>query len=187
MSQKIFDRRLIYDARDQLIDTVKQLNPHFLFGLQDLNEQQRYYEQGTNNNIAYTAWHVVRGLDGTINRVMLGKPEIWEAKGYRQKLSMSETQKTARFTHDEVDALKVEPWPVFLQYANEVLDAMLQYVNITTDKELETVMPGRIDSTTTQGEYSKGRILRGRLTHASMHSGEIYALRGALGLKGSPV
>ena len=176
------------DARDQLIDTVEQLNPHFLFGLQDLNEQQRYYYQGTNNNIAYTAWHVVRGLDRTINTMMQGKPELWETNGYRQKLSMSEKQRTAGLTHDEVGQIKVEPWPVFMQYTNEVLDGTLQYLKNTNDSDLETVIPSsRVDSLHPNGNFSKARVLRGRLTHASMHSGEIFALRGALGLKGSPV
>ncbi len=176
------------DARNQLIDTVEQLNPHFLFALQDLNEQQRYYHQGTNNNIAYTAWHIARGLDRTINTMMQGKPEIWEAKGYRQKLAMSDKQRTAGLTHDEVGQIKVEPWPVFLEYTNEVLDGMVHYLKNTTDQDLEIVLPGsRVDSLHPNGDFSKARVLRGRLTHASMHSGEIFALRGALGLKGSPV
>lgn len=176
------------DARDQLIDTVEQLNPHLMYALRDLNEQQRYYYQGTNNNIAYTAWHIIRGLDRTVNTIMQGKPEIWETKGYRQKLNMSEKQRTAGLSHDEVGQIKVEPWPEFLQYADEVLAALHHYVKNTTDQDIEGVLKGsRVDSEHPNGDFSKGRVLRGRLTHASMHSGEIYALRGALGLKGSPV
>ena len=176
------------DARDQLIDTVEQLNPHLMWALKDLDEKQRYHELGTTNHIAYTAWHIIRGLDRTINTMMQGKPELWESKGYRAKLSMPEKQATAGLTHEQAEQIHVEPWPVFLEYSNEVLEGALHYLKNVPDADLEVKLPAsRVDSLHPNGDFSKARVLRGRLTHASMHSGEIFALRGSLGLKGSPV
>lgn len=176
------------DGRAQLIDTMEQLQPHLMWALQDLTGDQRYYFQGTNNPIGYTAWHLARSLDNTLTTVLQGTDPIWEAKRYREQLHFREGRRSSGLTHEETtEAIQVEPWPLFLQYLNEVLDGVLQYLENSSDEELlRTVPDARIDASHPNGEYSRARVLRGRITHATLHSGEIFCLRGAQGLQGAP-
>ena len=171
-----------------LLDVMDQLIPHLLYATKDLDERQRYYSEGTNNPIAFSAWHLTRTLEQGVLEAMAGRPSIWEAKGYRTQLSFPADQVAVGITHEQVLAIKVEPWSAFLRYMAEVLTAVRDYVSAASGEELEATITGaRIDSEHPRGDYSKARIIRGRLTHASVHLGEIYAIRGALRLKGSPI
>ena len=176
------------DARAQLIDTMEQLQPHLMWALRDLTDDQRNYFQGTNNPIGYTAWHVARSLDNSFSTVVVGTEQIWDARGYREQLHFPEARRSSGLTHEETtEDIRVEPWSVFLQYVDEVLDSIVQYLKTAPDEELLGVVPeSRIDASHPIGEYSRARVLRGRITHATLHSGEIFCLRGALGLQGAP-
>ena len=176
------------DARAQLIDTMEQLQPHLIWGLKDLTDEQRYYFLGTDYPIGYTAWHVARSLDNTISTVLQGTDQIWEAKGYREKLNFPEGRRSSGLTHEETtEEIRVEPWPLFLEYVNDVLEGVLHYLKTSSDAEFLSLMPNaRVDASHSIGEYSKARLLRGRITHATLHSGEIFCLRGAQGLQGAP-
>jgi hypothetical protein len=90
---------------DQLVDTLDQYIPHLKYALEGLSEKDRYYYQGTNNPIAYSAWHSIRGLDGAIIQRLMGEVPVWEAKGHRERLGPVEQ---ALFSsHDDVLNLKV--------------------------------------------------------------------------------
>lgn len=176
------------EARLLLLDTMAQMEPHLEWALTGLTEQQRYYHSGTANTIAYTAWHAVRGLDGVSNRVCQGKPELWEGKGYRAKLGFPSDMQMRRYTNDQINAMRFEPFGELINYAKDSMRSVVDYLNKATNEDLETVIPNsRIDNANPSGSFSKLRLLRGRITHASMHSGEIYVLRGVQGLQGGPV
>jgi hypothetical protein len=167
---------------------MDQTKDHLLQALEDLNEQQRYFQTGTCNHIAYTAVHMMTGLDRTVNTLFQDKPQIWEAKGYREKLGFEPEGRYAGLTHEQAASFRVEPWNELVNYVREVLDSVLDYLNNASDEDLNTEMKdARIDSFRPHVDASRLRVLRGRVTHVSMHMGELYAIRGFLGLKGSPV
>lgn len=176
------------DGRDQLLDTMNQLEPHLVWALDGLTEAQRYYQQGTNNPIAETAFHTTRSIDRVVMQVLQNKQPIWDAKGYGARLaSVPAGHPTAGMTPEQAKNLRVEPWGDFVQYVKDVMAATKDYLKNSTDAELETVLKGaRMDTATGSGDFSKMRILRGRLSHASMHLGEIFSQRGAQGMQGSP-
>lgn len=176
------------DARDQLIDTMNQLDPQLVWALTGLTEPQRYWQIGTSNPIAETAFHMTRSIDRVVMQVLQGKPQIWEAKVYGQKLStVPAGHPTAGMTPEQAKNLRVEPWSDFVEYVKDVMAATKSYLKESSDAELETVLKGaRMDTFTGSGDFSKMRVLRGRISHASMHLGEIFAQRGAQGLQGAP-
>lgn len=174
------------EERYMLSDTMEQLAPQFLWALSDLTEEQRYFTHGTTNPIACTAYHTLRDLDRNVHTVLQGKPSIWEQKNYAGTFGLPPDMRSFGLTHEEASALRVEPWSEFLTYAREVMASTLNYLKNALDEDLETVIKdGRMDTYHT-GDYTKVRILRGRLSHASMHLGEIFAQRGFQGMKGAP-
>jgi hypothetical protein len=174
------------EEREMIVDALEQFIPQTMWTLSDLTEEQRYATTGNSNTIASTAMHAIRDIDRNVQTVCQGKPDIWTAKGYPAKFGIEPDMRHAGLAHDIQLALRLEPWDEFLNYAREVLDSTLDYVKNSSEGELLTVVPNARMDTYHSGDYSKIRVIRGRLSHATMHLGELFVLRGAQGLMGAP-
>ncbi|HZP26903.1 MAG TPA: hypothetical protein VFB90_07640 [Dehalococcoidia bacterium] len=172
--------------RDLIVDTLEQLMPQLNWVLTNLEEPQRYKAVGSSNTIASTAMHMLRDIDGNVNTVCRGQPDIWTAKGYAAKFGIDPEMKHFAIPHDDQLALRFEPWDQMLDYMHDVLDGAYDYVKNSSGQEMETIIPNARMDTYHSGDYSKARVIRGRLQHASIHFGEICVLRGAQGLTGAP-
>ena len=178
--------KVMDSARFSLIDTVDQMQNHIRHCLAGLTESQRYFTMGTCNHIAYTAWHAAENLDRCINTAIQGKPTIWDTQ-YRKKLGLPDDFPLRGYDWEKAKAVKFEPWDTFIEYVDAVMKECHAYLKKSDAVELETIVhEGHMDSAHPRADYSKARVLRGRLTHASVGLGELNVLRGIQGLKGSP-
>lgn len=174
------------EERAMVMDALEQMMPQVSWVLSDLTEPQRYATTGTSNPIASTAMHMLRDIDGNVQRVCQGKPDIWTAKGYVTRLGLDPDMRHAGLSIDVQRALRLEPWDEMLSYMRDVMDGTYEYVKNAPESELLEVLPEARVDTYHAGEYSRIRVLRGRLQHASIHFGEICVLRGSQGLMGAP-
>ncbi|MSQ32161.1 MAG: hypothetical protein EXR59_02845 [Dehalococcoidia bacterium] len=173
-------------ARLSLIDTVDQMQNHFKHCLTGLTHEQRYFTLGTCNSIAYTAWHAAEGVDRCINAVVQGKPTLWEST-YRAKQGLPADFPLRGYDWEKAKAVRFEPWVIFIEYVDAVMKECHAYLKKSDATELDTIVhEGHMDSAHPRADYAKARVLRGRLTHASVGLGELNVIRGIQGLKGSP-
>ncbi len=147
--------------------------------MQDLTEELvNWTPPGSANSIGVTLLHIAAGEDFVINRVVQGKPSLWEAGGWGQKVGTA-APPVGPGSWEEVKAahLALAPLQAYIQEARAATDAYL--ANITPDafdRKVNFVHQDR----------PVGEVLAMTITHASHHAGEIAALKGVQGCPGLP-
>jgi hypothetical protein len=122
--------------------------------------------------------HIVLSEDGIINGLCQGKPTVYEAGGWRDKVSIPFDGTT--LSPDWAKGLKLD-LPPFREYAQAVYANTDAYIANLPDAELEKKVQTPIGEQTV--EWALVALLA---THLPQHTGEIAALKGVQGLKGLP-
>lgn len=147
----------------------------------DLTPEQLYYQVpgGTTRTIAGTYIHVVTSEDGMIHNWIAGKPTVFEANGWSERLGF---EIPPRGSGDDWTAkVRLNDLAAFREYAQQVYAATDAYLTSVTDEQLNEKRQ------TPLGEKTVANILGPTLVwHDGQHTGEICALKGVLGLKGLP-
>ena len=126
------------------------------------------------NSIAFILWHMVRVEDMFVNRMILGKPELYESAGWAVKLGTppGDSGGGGRYTLEQLQA-----WPV---PTLENLKGYRDAVRENTLSFLKTADSARLDATpaVTRFPGNTGALLTRMITEIAEHSGQIAYLRG---------
>ena len=131
---------------------------------------------GTANTISATFIHFMSVEDNFIQKIIQGKPSVWETGGWSQKTGI---QKPPGIGEDWSDykhkQIAIQP---LLDYAAAVWAA--------TDAYLATLTPEELDREVkfANGERTVADMLLLSASQSLSHTGEIAALKGVQGAKG---
>ncbi len=124
------------------------------------------------NSIGLIFFHVAKSEDNFIQEVIQGKPQLWSAGKWYQKLNMSEKESGAHYTIDQVNAFPVPNVKDVFAYYDAVRTQTLNYLQTlkASDFEKKFKLPF--------GEFPLAGIFSIIVSHTAQHVGEISYLRG---------
>ena len=167
------------DARDYLqqqFASVRRLTDAVMQATTD--EQLKWTPPGTVNSIGTTFVHLLATEDRYVQDVLEGKPMLWEAQGWSEKIGLEGPPGRGRGWEDvRGAALALVP---LLDYQRAIRAATDDYVSSLTPEELER----QVDFM--DGKAPVALVLARLVVHTAGHTGEIAALKGAQGVKGLP-
>jgi len=134
---------------------------------------------GTANTISATFVHFVNAEDSFIQKVLQGKPTVWEMGGWAEKTEIPKTPDKGE-DWSEFKRRKVNKQPL-QDYKLAVWAATDAYLATLTESELDRVVKFA------GGERTVGDMLMLSASQSHSHLGEIAALKGIQGAKGLPV
>ena len=134
---------------------------------------------GTANTISATFVHFMNSEDGFIQKVLQGKPSVWETGGWAEKTGISKTpdigEDWSEFKRRKVDIQPLQDYKLAVWAAT---DAYLSNLN---EAELDRMVKFA------GGERTVAEMLILSASQSHSHIGEIAALKGIQGAKGLPV
>ena len=147
--------------------------------LQETTEEQiNWVPQGTGNSIGVTLVHMINGLDSAFQTVLRGQPQLWESEKMGEKLGLSGPPGRVHGW----DEVKSKPLPLepILGYAEVVLKQVEEVVTGLKADDLDRMV------TFYGSERPAADAFIMNFSHMLVHTGEIAAIKGALGVKGLP-
>jgi uncharacterized damage-inducible protein DinB len=143
------------------------------------NEQFNWTPPGTANPISATFVHMLASEDRSVQVTLQGKARLWETEGWVDKLGMKDPP-----GHGENwEEARSKNWTLLslLGYEQSVRAATDAYLNNLTPQELDRVVIVR------GNERSVADVLVRLVVHQILHTGEIDAVKGMMGMKGLAV
>lgn len=125
------------------------------------------------NSIGLILLHMVKFEDSFVQDRLQGKPEIWKADKWYQKLNLAEDEVGAHYTVEQVNAFPALEGKDLLDYYNAVRAKTRDY--------LSSITPDTFDKKITLphfGELTVAAVFTIIVGHFSQHIGEISYLRG---------
>ena len=134
---------------------------------------------GTANTISATFVHFMKAEDDFIQKIIQGKPSIWETGTWSQKTGIQTPpgigEDWSKFKHRQI---AIQP---LLDYKVAVWAATDAYLASLTPEDLDRMVKFA------GGERSVGAMLFLSASQSLSHNGEIAALKGIQGAKGLPI
>jgi hypothetical protein len=162
------------EAIELFVKSFEQSEGELTKALAGLSQQEITWSPKPDcNSIAFILWHVTRVEDMFVNRMIQGKPELYEA-GLQAKLGtpVGDTGGGGRYTLEQLQAWPAPGLDILLGYHNAVREGTLTLLKTLTPSKLDemhssTRLPGTI-----------GSLLDRMITEVAMHTGQISYLRG---------
>ena len=143
----------------------------------DMTEEQlQWRPPGIANPIVSLVAHAIGGQDNAVNVVAQGKPKVWDANNWGEKLKISPV---GRQDLEAGRNLRVDI-ELFKEYANEVFASVDAFLDQAKPEDLDREVQG----------FGGNMVPLGRqlsiflVTHFMGHLGEVSALKGCQGGKG---
>ena len=134
---------------------------------------------GTANSINATYVHFLHSEDNMIQKVIQGKPTVWESGGWSGKTGLPKPpgigEDWSEYKHKQVAIQPIAEYQAAVWAATEAFVAGLK----PEDLDRKVKFAG--------GERSVADVLHLAIAQALGHAGEIAALKGVLGAKGLPI
>jgi len=164
--------------------SLKTLHGSLIDAVKDLTDEQFHFRPlGKGNHIVFIFWHAVRTEDSVMNFLLQKKPPVWNAEGWDKKFGMDPRAQGTGMSPEQAAALRISSLPDFLRYTENVFKASEAYLETLQEAELDRVEEFRF-----LGKRSFGSVIGEIvLNHGAGHLGEIWYVKGLMGLKGSPV
>jgi hypothetical protein len=164
--------------------SLKTLHGSLVGAVKELTDEQLHFRPlGKGNQIAFIFWHAVRTEDTVMNLMLQKKPPVWNAEGWDKRFGMDPRAQGTGMSAEQAAALRIPSLPDFLKYTENVFQASEAYLETLKEAELDQVEEFRF-----LGKRSFGSVIGGIvLNHGAGHLGEIWYVKGLLGLKGSPI
>ena len=156
---------------------VRKQGEGVLNGITD--EQFNWAPPGTGNSISATFLHMLASEDRAIQVTLQGKPRMWDTEGWAEKIGLQETPGVAN--NWEPAKGKSLSATSLSEYEQSVRTATEAYLGRLTSQELERKI------TVNGRERLAADVISGTVLHLMLHTGEIAAIKGMLGIKGLPV
>ncbi len=171
-------------ALDFFRPSLKTLHGNLMDAVKDLTDEQLHFRPlGKGNPIAFIFWHVVRTEDSVVSFFLQKKPPLWNAEGWDKKFGMDSRAQGTGMSAEQAAAVRISDLAEFLKYSVKVFAASESYLESLKEEELD-----RVEEFQFLGKRSFGSVIGGIvLNHGSGHLGEIWYVKGLMGLKGSPV
>lgn len=143
----------------------------------DVGEREAFWlPPGVANPIGALYLHTVYDVDAVVHRMFQDKPPLWDRERWSERLGV------------EVDLDLSAEWArrvrydlaVAREYASAVFAAATAYVDGLSEADLDRFIESGMSASTTLGQLLHSFVI----WHVDAHTGEIAALKGALGLKG---
>ena len=164
--------------------SMKNLHKAFTEAVADLTDAQAHWHPGgTANHIAFVLWHYLRTEDNIFLWVLQRRPTVWIEGGWDAKYNLDSKSQGTGMPSEDAAALRLDPWAEFPTYMSAVFSEADAYLATLSDDDLsknvmvkpfgESPLLEVIDSTV--------------MNHGFSHLGELWALKGLQGMKGSPI
>jgi len=165
-----------------ILKNVEGLHRAWREALADLTPEQAHWQPpGLANSIAFTLWHFTRTEDNIVRFVLQRRPTIWMEGGWDRRFGLDPKAQGTGFSHEEAAGIRLSPWEEFRTYTEQVFGEVEAYIPTLREEDLSRTLTVR-----PLGERSVQDLLGTViLTHGYTHLGEVWALRGLMGLKGS--
>jgi hypothetical protein len=134
---------------------------------------------GTANSISATFIHLINVEDNIIQKIIRGKPSVWESRSWSEKTGVDKPPSIG------------EDWSEF-KHRQIAIQPLLDYKAVVwaaTDEFLTTLKPEELDRMVhfAGRERTVAEVLLMSTSQSHSHSGEIATLKGIQGVKGLPV
>ena len=145
------------------------------------------------NSIGIILFDIARSEDASIQSRLQGKPQLWEAEKWYQKLNKAASDTGGHYTAEQVAAFVVPELKDLQDYAEAVRQRALEYLKdlAPADFDKKVVLPpmgpppGSIPAGAPNQprvspfrDMTVGSMLMMNVTHFAQHAGEISYLRG---------
>ncbi len=124
-------------------------------------------------SIGLILFHMVRSEDTFIQTRIQGKPLVWEAEKWYEKLNLPAAETGSGYTAEQIAAFRVPELNDLTGYAEAVRARTLEYLKGITDAEYT-----RVITLARLGDIPVGKLLALVVVHLAQHVGEISYLRG---------
>ena len=171
-------------SMDYFRSAVKGVHQSLLDAVGDITDEQLHFRPNDKgNHIAFTIWHYVRTEDLVLNFLLQKKKPVWNEEGWDTKLGMDPQAQGTGLTAEQAAEIKISDMAEFIKYMESTFKATDVYLEGINDEDLE-----QVHELGPLGKRSLIEIIGGTVIgHAHGHLGEIWYVKGVLGLKGSPV
>ena len=159
------------EAKELLQRSLEQSQGYLTKALDGLTQEEATWSPTPEcNSIAFILWHMTRVEDFFVNRVIQREKELYETKGWQEKLGTP--VKAYQYTAEELQAWPAPKLEVLREYADSVREKTLAFINsIHPERLTEVPRPDRSPD-------SIGVTLGHMSTEIAMHVGQIAYLRG---------
>ena len=143
--------------------------------IEDLTDEQLHHclPGATINSIASVFVHIVIAEDRFTHTLLQGKPRLFD-DGWGERLGLTAADRDHQF-----ESFHMRDRAAFLDYTNAVFADTEKYLASAGSEDLDRLVKLR------EREMPVGVVLARLLAgHALQHTGEMAALKGAMGLKG---
>jgi hypothetical protein len=149
-------------------------------------EELTWHPRPDANSIGLIVFHMARSEDSFVNARIQGKPTIWEAGKWYQKMNKAVADSGAHYTAEQVAAFIVPELKDLLAYSDAVRAQTNEYLKRATPEELGRKVELPPPPHAPQGtppprapfEPLVGLMLLFTVAHLSQHAGEISYIRG---------
>jgi hypothetical protein len=134
------------------------------------------------NNIVLTLWHMARSLDVLIHRIFANntaEKELWTLRGWAEKYDYNPAGKgwgelgnLAGYGMDEIAEMPQFNFEALLEYFDQCLESLYQYLQSATADALDQPVPSWPDA-----DRTRRNVLEMFLMDGLAHMGEIRAIR----------
>lgn len=165
-----------------LQESARALHVALEMAVRDLTpEQLHHLPGGTANHAAFLLWHHVRTEDNIVRFVLQRRPTVWMEGGWDQRFGLDAKAQGTGWSHEQAVGLRLPSAEAFLEYARPVWRETEAFLGAVPEGELTRVVLVR-----PLGELPLARLLGTTIvTHGYSHLGELWLLRGLLGLRGT--
>lgn len=162
------------EAVELIVKSLEQSQGELTKALDGLTQQEVAWSPKTDcNSIAFILWHVTRVEDMFVNRMIQGKPELYETVWQtRLGTPVGDSGGGGRYTLEQLQAWPVPKLEALQGYRNAVREGTLAFLRTATPSKLDE-MPA-----STRFPGNVGALLSRMITEIAMHSGQIAYLRG---------
>ncbi len=159
------------EAKELLRRSLEQSQGYLTKALDGLNQEEATWSPTPEcNSIAFILWHMTRVEDFFVNRVIQREKELYETKGWQEKLGTP--VKAYQYTVEELQAWPAQKLEVLREYVDSVREKTLAFLNsIPPERLSEVPRPDRSPD-------SIGVTLGHMSTEIALHVGQIAYLRG---------
>jgi hypothetical protein len=163
---------------------MKNLHQGLTDAVKDLTDEQLHFQpMDKGNHIAFIIWHCVRTEDMVMNFLVQKKTPVWNEEEYDKKLDLDPRAQGTGMTAEDSAAVKIKDMNLFREYMEKTFKSVEDYVNGLKEEDLIPVHDLPALGKRTLAEVIGGTLLQ----HGANHQGEIWYIKGLLGMKGSPV
>jgi uncharacterized damage-inducible protein DinB len=162
-------------ATELIVTSLKESQEYVADAVRGLSQIELAWRPKPHSNcIAFLMWHVARGEDLWINRILMGQKELYETGGWYKKFRTHAQDSGFGYDVAKLDSWPVPPLSLLKEYAGAVREKTLTYLKSLTAAKLDEARDFGWRKGTT------GSALAHLITEVAEHSGQIGYLRGIM-------